>query len=75
MEIIICLILLYFLPVLLTWFYVRLAFGKNGVRNGDEIEKDVFIFIFCPIGNIIFSFVAWLFHYPIKKEKKRKKIL
>ena len=72
MENIICFIIFYVLPVIINWFYFRLGFGKNGKSEGMKIDNVVFLFMFVPLLNLLFSVLGWLLYYPLKRRNKEK---
>lgn len=66
MELLLIITIFYILPVILSYWYIRLAYyHPRGRFKHLEVEKDSLFYTFSPIINCVFV-VGWLFYYPIK---------
>lgn len=61
--ILILILILYVLPVVLTYWYVHILYSKNGTEHTSRPDHVDGWLVLCPGLNIVASF-AWLFAHP-----------
>ena len=58
--------ILYVLPAISVYTYVKMAHGKNGIWKNDKFELKLFFMMICPVLNIFAGIVGWVDEYPVR---------